>query len=393
HETCAVRMPEVFEIRDLQLVSRLASIQVIDDFVARAKPNQVDIKFVANCANQADQILVLLFGPVLVALPVNKPGDLRIRSDLAAQLFSAQTRRPHKVRPPMIVRDSLVFFPFIHRRSTNQDYVFTPDRRRGTQTERDHRQEPNEHQTFYHLWREGLFTRVRYCASSSRDWRILPRNVKIVAHGADAPSCRNRWQANGPGRAVSGRFLRIWIHFATHKVSPRLPLSDQHELIARNQRFCRERARIVVRPHHKSVRARAHDCEQIAFLHFRHFPAKRKKIARLTHRPDNVDLANLSLPLSLWLVHRHNFVIALVQRRPDEIVHSRIQNIELYTTRLLDVTNAREQNAGVTHKKTARFDQNPNTQVVQRLHNCISIIAYTERGSRTCRTVIAPPFA
>jgi hypothetical protein len=28
----------------------------------------------------------------------------------------------------------------IHRRPTNQEYVFTPDRRRGPQTKRDHRQ-------------------------------------------------------------------------------------------------------------------------------------------------------------------------------------------------------------------------------------------------------------
>jgi hypothetical protein len=68
-----------------------------------------------------------------------------------------------------------------------------------------------------------------------------------------------------------------------------LAFSNQRELIAANERFCRERTGIVVRRHHKSVRAGAHDCEQIAFLHFRHFPIERKEIARLTHRPNDVD--------------------------------------------------------------------------------------------------------
>src|SRR5947208_8789163 len=114
--------------------------------------------------------------------------------------------------------------------------------------------------------------------------------------------------ASGPG----GPYLQACIHFAAHQVFPRLPRPDQRELIAANERFCRERTRIVVRCHHKSVRAGAHDCEQIAFMHFRHFPAERKKIPRLTHRSDNIDLANLPLPLSLRLLRRYNFEIALV---------------------------------------------------------------------------------
>src|SRR6266550_1536055 len=140
HETSAVRMPEKFEIDDLHLVPRLSIVDIIDDLVSGTKPNQIDIKFVANRTNQADQILVLLLCAVHVTLLVNKPRDLRIRPDLLTQLFGAQTRRPHKVRPPMIVRNSLVFFPLIHRWPTNQEYVFTPGRRRGLQTERDHRQ-------------------------------------------------------------------------------------------------------------------------------------------------------------------------------------------------------------------------------------------------------------
>jgi hypothetical protein len=107
-------MPEIFEIHDLELVSRLSVVDVIDDFVSGTKPNQIDIKFVSNRTDETDQILVLLLGAVLIALPVNEPRDLRVRPGLTAYLLSAQTGCPHKVRPPMIVRDGLVFFPLIH---------------------------------------------------------------------------------------------------------------------------------------------------------------------------------------------------------------------------------------------------------------------------------------
>ena len=80
HETSAVRVAEILEIGDLHLVSRLAIINVIDDLLAWPKPDQIDIKFVANRVNETDQILVLLFRAVFIALTVNEPRDLRIRA-------------------------------------------------------------------------------------------------------------------------------------------------------------------------------------------------------------------------------------------------------------------------------------------------------------------------
>jgi hypothetical protein len=44
-----------------------------------------------------------------------------------------------------------------------------------------------------------------------------------------------------PGRAVSRSFLPFWIHFSAHEVIPCLAFSNQCELVAANQRFCRER--------------------------------------------------------------------------------------------------------------------------------------------------------
>src|SRR5205814_10437027 len=73
HETSTVRMTEVFEIRDLQLVSWLSVVQIIDDLLARAKPIEIDIKFVAIGTNYTDQIMMFLLGTALIALPVKDP--------------------------------------------------------------------------------------------------------------------------------------------------------------------------------------------------------------------------------------------------------------------------------------------------------------------------------
>src|SRR5213592_4561794 len=133
-------MAEIFKATDLYLVAWLTLVQIIDYFRAWAKPDEVEIQFATHRTDKTDQILVFLFCAILVTLPVYKPRNLRVRAKRLTQLVGAQPRGPHKVRPPMIVRESLVFFPLIHRRPTNQDYVFTSCRRRGAQTERDYRQ-------------------------------------------------------------------------------------------------------------------------------------------------------------------------------------------------------------------------------------------------------------
>ena len=51
HETSAVRMPEKFETDDLHLISRLPVVQIVNDFLARAEPNEIDVELVADCTN------------------------------------------------------------------------------------------------------------------------------------------------------------------------------------------------------------------------------------------------------------------------------------------------------------------------------------------------------
>ena len=50
-------MAEIFEERDLHLVAGLPVVQVIDHVVATAKPDQVEIEFVAHGTEDVDQIL------------------------------------------------------------------------------------------------------------------------------------------------------------------------------------------------------------------------------------------------------------------------------------------------------------------------------------------------
>src|SRR6266568_5374749 len=84
HETGPIRVSEIFKIGNLYLVSRLAMIQIIDHLRARVKPDEVKIESFADRIDQANQVLVFLFRAVNISLLVNKPGDLRVRSEFGA---------------------------------------------------------------------------------------------------------------------------------------------------------------------------------------------------------------------------------------------------------------------------------------------------------------------
>src|SRR5690349_21766863 len=112
----------------------------------------------------------------------------------------------------------------------------------------------------------------------------IAETLNSVERG-DAPSQNDRHVV---------RSLPGWIKFMAQKVFEHLSLSNQCEPIAAHQRFCREKTRIIVRRHGKSVCARAHDREQIALMQFRHFTPEGKEISRLAHRADNVDLLSLT---------------------------------------------------------------------------------------------------
>src|SRR5437870_1800339 len=77
---------------------------------------------------------------------------------------------------------------------------------------------------------------------------------------------------------------------------------------------------------------------------------------------------------------RHDLVVALIERRSNQIVHSGIHNSEFLLVGCFDVTHARKQDASVAHKKTARLDQDSNAKLAQRWYNRVSISADAECG-------------
>src|SRR5947209_8122600 len=167
-----------------------------------------------------------------------------------------------------------------------------------------------------------------------------------------------------------------------------------------NKYFRWQWTRIVIGRHHESVRARAHNSQQIVFMQFWHLAIECKKIARFAYWPDDVDLLRLTLIRTLTLArararlfHWHNFVIAVVQRRSNQVVHSSIDDRKFLPLRFFDVTHACQKHAGISNKKTTRLNEDPNAKVAQRRHDGVSVIAHAECGSRACGTVIVPPFA
>ncbi len=84
HKTGHVGMAEIFEAGDLEAVAILPPIKIINDADAVAKPDEVEIIFVAHGLDMADQVLVFLLRAIDVTLFVNEPGNYRIGSELRA---------------------------------------------------------------------------------------------------------------------------------------------------------------------------------------------------------------------------------------------------------------------------------------------------------------------
>src|SRR6266576_5922060 len=176
--------------------------------------------------------------------------------------------------------------------------------------------------------------------------------------------------------------LPLRVDFVAHQIFDGLSFSNERELVATHKRFSWQRPRIIIRGHHKPVSTRAHDREQIAFAQFRHFAIERKKITALANRADYVDRLRLipscgvrrgGRPTTRFL-NRHNLMITVVKRRPNQIVHARIDNREFLLTGALDITDPRQQNAGISNEQPPRLKQNLQLQFAQRRQDCIDIL-------------------
>ncbi len=66
---------------------------------------------------------------------------------------------------------------------------------------------------------------------------------------------------------------------------------------------------------------------------------------------------------SSGLAHRKDRVLALVQHRPDGVVHARVDDGEPFPVVLLPVEHAREEDAGVPGDRAAGLDEDPEPAV------------------------------
>src|SRR5688572_15516501 len=116
-------MAKELEVDDLNAISRLSIVQIINDLVAFVEIDQLDVVLVAHRVDVPDQVLLVLRRAVDVALLVDQPGDHRIRI-LRLDLLGPNPAGADEIGPPMIVRLLLVFLPHHQGRSADDEDVF-----------------------------------------------------------------------------------------------------------------------------------------------------------------------------------------------------------------------------------------------------------------------------
>src|SRR5258705_7116226 len=86
-------------------------------------------------------------------------------------------------------------------------------------------------------------------------------------------------------------------------------------------------------------------------------------------------------------------MIAMIKRRPNQVIHTRIDNGEFLLTAVLDVANSCEQYTGVSDQESPWFEQDSQFQFAQRRQNCIGILL-DGQGTLTRAFTLAriPPF-
>src|SRR4051794_39514281 len=149
-------MAEVLEVDNFQAVARLAVVEVVDDIVALVDVNELQVELLANGIDEREQVLFFLDAAILVALAINKPGDLCVRSRGGPDLFGPNASGPDKICPPMIVRLEFVFLPHHQRGTADQNDVFAVGRGGGGRSVGgENRQENEEQEQSFHREMSG----------------------------------------------------------------------------------------------------------------------------------------------------------------------------------------------------------------------------------------------
>ena len=120
--------------------------------------------------------------------------------------------------------------------------------------------------------------------------------------------------------------------------------------VAVDQHFGDERAGIVGRGHHRAIGAGRHHGEQVAFLDALDAAVLGDEIAALADRADNVGGDRRQVRV----LDRLDLVMGFVERRPDQIVHRRIDDDEGLVA-LFHIFDAGDEDAGIADDQPARL--------------------------------------
>jgi len=125
HETGTVGVTKVFKISNLDAVTRLPRIQVIQELLFGVKENKVELEFLLHTLDFLKQVLFFLtLATADIAGPVNKPGDEGVVAVGLPQFFKSYSGGMDEVCPPMIVGDPLELLPLDQGRTPGDDDVF-----------------------------------------------------------------------------------------------------------------------------------------------------------------------------------------------------------------------------------------------------------------------------
>ena len=135
------------------------------------------------------------------------------------------------------------------------------------------------------------------------------------------------------GESQSGR--RSWHH-------RKLPTAHQH--------LGRQQTGIVARSHHRAIGTGGLHRQQIVRLQLRQHAILGQIIAAFADRSD--DIGGMRRFWGTGALH-HDIMMGLVEGRPDQIVHRRIDDDETPGRALLHIDHAGQQHAGIADQQSA----------------------------------------
>src|SRR2546430_15796056 len=169
--------------------------------------------------------------------------------------------------------------------------------------------------------------------------------------------------------------------FIPNEIFDRLALPNERKTVALHENFGRQRPRIVIRRHGEPIGAGAHQGEEVALVHRRQLAILREKITALADRTNDIDGR---ARLVARFPDRHNLMITLVERGPDEIVHAGVHDHEFLLRGLLEIADAGEQDTGVAHEESTGLEQHPQPDLAQRRNDRGCVVSDSQRQRHRC---------